>query len=205
MLETVLAVLYIGYAAFVWRLRGGAWQNVGVFMGTNVTRFVTGILLAAPIAVLDDSWLLYPTLSAAITLGLMIAGWGSYMGMGEHVRMNDLQWSDWPARLLRIRQESVLWDCLGMATVITPMFTLILLSFGMIVGLSMLGGVVCLTGIVLFTFAYWVVSRVAETKLPIVYGTTGNGMIAGHSHNAWAEFASGGVIGLTLLTLSAIL
>jgi hypothetical protein len=203
MLETVLAVLYIGYAAFVWRLRGGAWQNVGVFMGTNVTRFVTGILLAAPIAVLNDSWRLYPTLTAAITLGLMIAGWGSYMGMGEHVRMNDLQWSDWPARLLRIKQESVLWDCIGMATVITPMFTLIVLSFGIItLNLNMVP--VGMAGVVLFTFAYWTVSKIPLAKLPTLSNGKDN-FIVPQVHEAWAEVAAGSVIGLTLLTLSAIL
>lgn len=200
----LFVILYLSYSGWVWRLRGGAWQNIGVHIGTNATRALTGVLLAGPVALIAMSPALFGLLIAAITVGLMAAGWGNYMGMGNHVRVNPMQWSDWPARLLHLKPESVLWDCMGMTITVLPMFTFIALSFGIMHGTPMLA-LVAVTGAVLFTSVYWAISRIALTQLPTLLGTPGNGIIAGQAHEPWSEFGAGIVVGLTLLVLVAIM
>lgn len=198
MLYLTLATVFIVYAACVWRLRGGAWANVGVHIGTNTTRLATGLMLAGPIAMYARSGALFVTITIAITVGLMLAGWGSYMGMGVHSRPNKMQWSDYPALFLRMKPETVLWDCLGMITTTIPMFTLIVLSFG-IVSLTMMMVPVTVVGVVLFTFVYWITS-----KAQVFVTTKENGIVTSETQ-PWSEFASGAVVGLTLLTLVAII
>ena len=102
------------WGAVVWRMRGGAFAAVtGVDIGTNATRAVCGLFLAAPLAWLArDPWLLL--VAPAIAVGLMCVGWGPFMAYAldnnNHVRASPF---DMLPRVLGVPQASRWTDALA--------------------------------------------------------------------------------------------
>lgn len=84
MLETQLTILLFSlWGAFLWRIRGGAWETfLGFVPKTQLCRFVTSLALAIPIALLFwNPWLL--AITATIFLGLISVAWGPFMVIEE--------------------------------------------------------------------------------------------------------------------------
>jgi hypothetical protein len=112
-----LFVLFVIYAGIVWRLRGGAFTTLtGIDPGTDGARLGCAVLMGAPLALLHADWralLLIP----AIFIGLLMAGWGPFQGMGtEDVPgyAPEKSWLRWLPDRLGLAPGSYWHDWVGM-------------------------------------------------------------------------------------------
>lgn len=205
-LPHLLAALYILYAGVSWRLRGGALSYfLGVDVGTQPTRFICGLMLAAPLALwLSNWWLLL--ISPSLFVGLMAVGWGPFMAMNDGTPNDSpgiysslLNWVGLPIGV------SVWRDIIGMAicgfVVMVPTAAL----FGALTYLHMLSMplwyLTAPAGIVISPI-YWMWSKMPLAKVPVIphFLTYNNG-----SPVEWAEFTTGLWLGGALLGLFGLI
>lgn len=204
----MIAVLYVPYCALVWRLRGGAWNEVlGFSLGTNVTRLLTGILMAWPFW--RTPWCAV-ALALAIPLGLIVGGWGPFHAMGHHwpqrdwYRQDEASWIEAFPRVLGFRKFSTAWDFTGMLVCGLIAATLYVPAFGLI-GMVWDWWMVPTAAVSAFGFAgvYFAARRwLRWDKFPCfaIFGRR----ICGHGAcTEWSELAAGVWIGLTMLGLTA--
>jgi len=169
----LLALPYALFCAFVWRLRGGAWQVVGINMGTQVTRIVTAVLMTFPI--LAATW--DPTLSGLVglelLLGMILAGWGPYMAMGVQVGIpQSRSWIDVFPRLLGRSPETLGWDAAGMFACGSIMG--MLLSFPVALSTHSLLSLLLIPVVgSIMLFAYWLPTKVDNTEWPTIIAPRG--------------------------------
>ena len=186
----MIYALYVIYVGILWRLRGGAWATFfGLNMGTNVTRLLTGVLIAVPLVVFGAGSTQIVALAVAVVVGLMVAGWGPYMNFGPTTQTS---WIDFFPYLLSLTLGTADWCLAGM------------FSCGMIVfgfdyvaiastdtpaswGIASLY-VVAAAG--LFALEYYAVNMFRQ--LPSIKGFASN-------HCEWSELVAGMLVGLSLL------
>lgn len=193
----LLGLLYALFGAFIWRLRGGAWNTLfNANMGTNTTRIVTGLLLALPVFALSHIyWLSIELLLGGITLGLIIAGWGPFMAMGNHPTLPNSTWLNFFPKLLGLKPQSVSWDFAGMTLCGWIMFALIVAPFAILHASWWLIPVVILSGL-LFATIYLVISEIPTANLFVVSG------FAGKDPEEWSEVVFGGALAVIIWSLT---
>lgn len=195
----LLYALYPLFGAIAWRLRGGAWQNFGIFMGTNITRLVTGVLFAIPLVpLLSQPTLVACLLPLGILLGLIMAGWGPYMGMGNHGRSPPSTWIDFFPRMLGCNPvHGVSWDIAGMAFCGFLVFAFCSAAFAMVAAKWALLPLAVLASAG-FSACYYLISLISLDSLPILP------KLAGKVHEEWSELACGALVAVVLLIMAVI-
>lgn len=112
-------VLFCLWCGFVWRLRGGALATLlRVRVSTDVTRAICSVLIVVALAPGVIAPLTGGGLAIALMLGLMLAGWGPFQGMGlENVPgyVPEQSWLRALPRLLGLKVGSFWHDAVGMA------------------------------------------------------------------------------------------
>lgn len=105
------------YVGIVWRLRGGAFTALtSLDPGTDGARLAAAVLIAAPLYFIHHDWralLLVP----AVLIGLVLAGWGPFQGMGtENVPgyLPERSWLRALPRALGLQAGTYAHDLLGM-------------------------------------------------------------------------------------------
>lgn len=196
LLTAILKIIFIAYGAVVWRLRGGAWSTwLGINMGTETTRVVTGLLFAIPMALVTGSAWLLVSLTLATWLGLSIAGWGPFMTMGQHETPPKRTWIDIFPMILGLAPHSVAWDFVGMTVCGFLLFTPMILSFG-VIALSWWMALIIPVSAFLFALDYLLWSR--ASNIPSIPGFASGS-------TEWAEFTAGALVSIALLVTVAII
>jgi hypothetical protein len=132
---------------------------------------VTGILLAAPLLLIFFNFWLFAALSLSILLGLIIAGWGPFMGMGHETPPLEPSWIDFFPKLFGFNPITVAWDSTGMLICGVLLYFLPILSFSIISFTWWLILLIVIAAIG-FTFIYWITSKIPTNKLIIIPGFT---------------------------------
>jgi hypothetical protein len=114
----IFAVLFVVFAAVMWRLRGGAFATLtGINIGTQWTRAACGLLMTAPLGLLIGLWCV--PMGLAIWAGLALTGWEEFQQMGtESVALlteKPQYWMRWLPWSLGLRPGQVEYDLFGMA------------------------------------------------------------------------------------------
>ena len=110
----MIAAIAALWGALVWRARGGGFAELtGIDVGTQATRALCGLLLAAPLAWLARDWWLLGV-APDILIGLIVSGWAAFMAFAlddnAHVRASPF---DWLPRELGVPQASRWTDALA--------------------------------------------------------------------------------------------
>lgn len=195
-MSVLLSALYMVFCGFVWRLRGGAWATLlHIHMGTTVTRLVSSLLISVPLAVYWGLWSLIPLITIGMWLGLVLAGYGPFMGMGSHAFPPARTWIEFFPRLLGLAPQSVGWDTAGM------WFCGVLLYLPVVLGYCWLASNwLLLLGVPLaaaaFAGSYLIMSKVPKDRLPIWPGFTAR------EHEVFGEIFTGFATGLVLIVLT---
>lgn len=195
-MSIALAVAYCLFCSFVWRLRGGAWATLlNIHMGTTVTRLVSAALISLPLALWTGNLILIPLITVGLWLGLVMAGYGPYMGMGDHAITPAPTWINFFPRLFGFEPYSIKWDFAGM------WFCGLLLSMFVVAGYVWLDHHwwsllwIPLSG---FGFAgiYLLASKVPDHLWPVWPGFTAK------EHEVFGELGYGLFVGAMLLSLT---
>lgn len=196
----IFMAAYAVFGAIVWRLRGGAWSTyANVHIGTNLTRLVTGFLLAAPLMGLGfNPWLL-GSLIIAIPLGLILAGWGPYMNMTVDGDVTQTSWIDTFPRLLGFAPNTVAWCWTGMTVCGLIVYSLVAFAIFLatVVGhWSLMAMLPALIGVLVFPLTYWGFSRLVGS-LPVITGFAA-------THDEWSECTVGATMAIVILATCRI-
>ena len=200
--KELISILYIPFGAFVWRLRGGAWPTLfGLFTNnTTLTRIVTGILMAFPMFLLTANVWFYSALASSIFLSLSFLGWGPYISVGTNsVSFNPAKssWLDFFPKLFGAKQFSIEWDIIGLIACGLIMFTMNVLTFG-ILSLTTWMIPIIIGASIVFSCIYWLFFRINVKKLPAILNFA---VLQGE----WAEVVVGVWIAIIfLITLSVV-
>lgn len=195
-MSILLGLLYCLFCSFVWRLRGGAWATLlNIHMGTTVTRLVSAALISLPLALWTGNLILIPLITVGLWLGLVMAGYGPYMGMGDHAITPASTWINFFPRLFGFKPYSVAWDFAGM------WFCGVLLSMFVVAGsVALSHHWLSLVWIVESGFAlsliYWAFSKVPDQYLPVWPGFTAK------EHEVFGELGYGLFVGAMLLCIT---
>ncbi len=199
MYTLAFCIIYCLYCGFMWRLRGGAWATLlHVYMGTTVTRFVSAFLMAVPLLLLSFNWILIPLVTFGLWLGLVMAPYGAFMGMGDHAHTPAKTWVNFFPKLLGFEPYGVKWDFAGMwfCGVMLYMFTAVGYAALWDNWWLLISIPVAATS---FAGSYLVLSWIPDEKFPVIPGFNAK------EHECNSEILVGiwtGVF-LTILTLFA--
>ena len=109
-------VAFVLWSAIWWRFRGGAFTTLtGINPGTQGMRAITGVALAAPLALIHG--MLWMTLAPAFLLGLALTGWEEFQMMGSGGALETEKPGYWMRRLpgaLGLTVGTVSYDIVGM-------------------------------------------------------------------------------------------
>ena len=193
LIAVTLSIFYPIFGFFIWRLRGGAWSTwLGINMGTQVTRFVTGILLSLPLLLIHSTLFFPSLLILAILLGLILAGWGPFMGMGVHTITPSSTWLSIFPKLLGLTPQSFSWDFVGMFFCGIVLILPCVLAFNAL-GINLWSLAIVPSFAMLFAVIYLIFSKISS--LPLISNFASNA-------EEWSECGVGILISVTFLILS---
>jgi len=196
---TFLSVIYILLITpIVWRLRGGALKTfLKLNVGTNVTRLLTMSFLGGSIALLVSELLLFPIITFALMLGLVLSGWGPYMGMGRHVTPASPSWIDFFPKMFKLIKHTRAWDFAGLSfcgfILFLPFFiaTAVLINLYLVILLPVFS--------LLFASSYALANKLPLHKFPIIPNFVSCFTDSRtYQHEEWAEIFVGVVVALAL-------
>lgn len=178
------------WGAVVWRVRGGGLGDAFGWKlgGTTVTRLLTGLALAAPVAALTRNWWAL-ALAPAIWAGLSVAGWAAFMAYGQdcnrHLAGSPFDWFDRELGIPTASQwaDAIAWLQAGCVAMLPAALVLLALH---------LGWLWMLLPALSFAPVYWIADTLgARGWLPLWRRFV-------PTEETWAELAMGGVIGAAL-------
>jgi len=187
------SIIYCLFCSFMWRLRGGAWATfLHIYMGTTVTRLVSSFLISLPLAWYMSNWLIVPGVTIGLWFGLVLSGYGPFMGMGSHAFPPAKTWISFFPRLLGLKPQSVAWDFAGMWFCGVLLYSWVIF---MSIAVSMNWFALCLIPASGLAFAgvYYLASLVPDEKLPVIPGFTAK------EHEVFGELGAGLWTGVLLI------
>lgn len=213
LMTALISLIYLVFTPLIWRLRGGAWNTFfGLSLGTNTTRLLTGFLLSIPIALAMLNLWMIPVVTISITSGLMLTGWGPYMGMGSHAYPAKDSWIDFLPKFLGFVKGSMRWDFFGMvasgiiflipAIIIGAIYTAI--SFGGLAAIILLsfGIPAAITFSFLFGACYLIAKTTNLRDFPRIDGLVScYNKDCVYQHEEWAEVFVGVLIAIFFIIL----
>lgn len=187
------SIIYCLFCSFMWRLRGGAWATfLHIRMGTTVTRFVSTFFISLPLAWWFGNWWIVPAVTFGLWFGLVLAAYGSYMGMGDHAHTPEKKWLDFFPRLLGLTPYSVAWDFAGMWFSGVLLYSwVVFMSFA--VSMNWLTLLLIPASGLAFAGAYLLASWIPDELLPVIPGFTAR------EHEVFGELGAGLWTGLLLI------
>lgn len=199
MMLTFLSVIYtVLVSSFVWRVRGGALKTfLRISIGTNATRLLTTSYLALGVSLVAADWILFPVLTLSLMVGLVVAGWGPYMGMGRHSVPAASTWIDVFPKILRLSKSTKQWDFVGLTACGFILFLPMMIAAAILVNPLALAALPILS--LAFAGCYALASILPLEKFPVVPGLVNCFNEARvYYHEEWAELFVGIVVGLAL-------
>lgn len=197
-MDIALSLFYCLFCSFVWRLRGGAWATLlHVYMGTTITRLVSSFLISLPLAWYMSNWWIVPGVTFGLWFGLVMAGYGPFMGMGDHAITPAKTWISFFPRLLRLKPQSRAWDFAGMWFCGVLLYGWVcLMSFS--VSMNLLTLLLIPASGFAFAGVYYLASLVPDEKLPVIPGLTAK------EHEVFGELGAGLWTGVLLILCTAL-
>lgn len=188
-----LGILFCLYCSFIWRLRGGAWATLlHIHMGTTVTRLVSMFLISLPLAWWFANWWMIPAVTFGLWFGLVLGGYGPFMGMGDHRIVPARTWISFLPKLLGLQPCGVAWDFVGMCFSGVLIYSwVVIMSFAVAMNWFVLV-LIPLSGIA-FAGVYYLASLIPDNKLPVIPGFTAS------EHEVFGELGAGLWTGLLLI------
>lgn len=199
MMLTILSVIYmVLLSAFVWRLRGGALRTfLNIKVGTQVTRLLTTSFLALNVALITGNWILFPLITIALMIGLIVAAWGPYMGMGHHATPAVASWIDIFPKSFKLIKHSRQWDFVGLTACGFILFFLLTVISSYIINPLILLALPMYS--LAFAGCYAVASKLPLHKFPIIPGLVSCFTETRvYQHEEWAEVFVGLLVGIAL-------
>ena len=188
----LFAVHYVLFCSFMWRLRGGAWSTLlHIHMGTTVTRVVSAFLMSLPLAWWFANWYIVPGVTFGLWFGLVLGGYGPFMGMGDHAFTPAKTWINFFPKLLGLRPYSVAWDFAGMWFSGVLIYSWVVLIAVASSGTLLLLALIPISGLV-FAGSYYLMSQIPDSEFPIIPGFTAQ------EHEVFGELCAGFWTGVLL-------
>lgn len=196
---TFLSIIYmLVLTPIIWRLRGGALKTfLKINVGTNVTRLLTMSILGASISIFLGSWILFPLISIALVLGLILAGWGPYMGMGRHTRPAESSWIDFFPKMFKLIKGTRAWDFAGLSFCGFILFLPIFIAMSFLFNAFLL--ILLPIFSILFASSYALAEKLPLHKFPIIPNFVScftDSRV--YQHEEWSEMFVGVVVALVL-------
>lgn len=199
MLLAILSVIYMFLISFfIWRLRGGALKTfLNIKVGTQITRLLTTSFLALNVALITSEWILFPAVTLSLMVGLIIAGWGPYMGMGHHATPATSSWIDIFPKSFKLIKHSRQWDFVGLTACGLILFLPLSVVYSYTISSLMLA-TLPVFGLA-FAGCYTLASMLPLHKFPIIPGLVSSFNEDGvYQHEEWAEVFVGLLVGIAL-------
>jgi len=166
------SIVYCLFCSVMWRLRGGAWSTfLGIHMGTTVTRFVSMFFISLPLAWwFSNPWII-PVVVFGLWFGLVLAGYGRFMGMGDHAHVPPPTWLYFFPRLFGLKPYGVAWDFAGMWFCGVILYGWVTLAAVLASGNCWLLLLIPASGTA-FALSYLLMSWIPDAKFPVIKGFT---------------------------------